>query len=448
VSLLFLLLWFAAPRGTASDPQVAIVLRNELLSTAAQNIDTRSHPVSTTILGSAVSGCQTTLTSTTLQPQRGDGCARFLIVSRGTVSSATVSRNQQVTVFGSGNHTFEVVKRVEFDGERLLTWPPYGTIYANETPVAISSYLDRVPIIGPLSNQIARSEVMRRRPQIQDAVAADVARDVLQQVNQSVDQRLSQLSGDLKQLQAQLQNVAPLASLAWSASSTNQELVLAGNPQREASAASIPRAATRLRQDEDFVVVISDSLASQLANHFIPQGLSLPDNALLASITDVGNSALSWNSIRTLRPSADVTPSLFSVAVPGEDTVRFQFEAGKIRAALKGKVIPRFGTPSEWLTTNIALTGQNGNDDHWVLRVTTEDGDTAGETTTTGTFWGNAVNQVTSSVIEQVDGANVSRWIPLQLPKQAADSAQLVRIDCRDGLLRAAFKLATPDENR
>jgi len=423
---------------------VSVAIHGRVLKQVAQDEDARKNDVRTTILGAAVSGCQTTLTSTTLRLLPSNGCAQFEVVSRGFVTTDTVSNSPQATILGQGQHDFEIIKRVEFDGDRIRTWHPHGWITARETPRQVFSRFDGVPLIGALSNQIARNEVLRRHPQIQDAVAADVARDVLNEINSSVDARLSQLSGQLGQLQRQVADIGPAASLSWDARSTENSLELVGRSEVPSSGpvSRLARGAVQLNDDEDIVVVVSEGFATRLASHFVPKGLSMPDTQLMASLASGTEKILDINTIQTLRPSADSQASLFSITPRPEDPIRIRFDSGVIETIFHGRVEPRIGFPSDWMTTEFRFTGAYGSEDHWTLRTLPSDESEESGTTTTGTIWGNAVSTVSSSIADQVNGVGVSRWIPIELPNLPDQQAQLVQVDCRDGLLRAAFRLA------
>jgi hypothetical protein len=426
-------------------PQIAVALRDTVLRAVADQEEIRNGRVQTMILGSQVTGSQTTTTSTTLVMQPCDNGARFHIVSRGWVLTSTVSANPQVIIEGTGAHNFEVIKPVEFDGNNLRTWPPHGRITARQSPQRVHSRFDGVPVLGVLGNRIAWSEVNRRQPQINDSVAADVAGDVLNQVNDTVDSSLNDLNRQLNRLRTQTSDWDSVSQLEWTARSTADSIVLLGNDVRSATPVNdvVPRAALNLGRNEDVVVVISESLASRMANQFIPSGSTIADTQLLAAMSGQSESVLDWNTVRTLRPASDPVASLFSVALPPSDSVQFQFESGKIHATLKGRVIPRIGIPSDLLTTRIALTGQLGSSDHWTLRVSQENDPEGVDTTQTGTIWGSAVANMTSSIIGQVDGLNITRWAPFALPNNLGSQAQLVQIDCRDGVLRAAFRLSS-----
>ncbi len=50
-----------------------------------------------------------------------------------------------------------------------------------------------MPLLGPLSDRVAWNEVLRRTPQINQAVAEDVSRDVLPKINRLIDEDFASL---------------------------------------------------------------------------------------------------------------------------------------------------------------------------------------------------------------------------------------------------------------
>src|SRR5690606_17830707 len=123
------------------------------------------------------------------------------IVNTGYVRSQTRNVHPQVLVDSLGNHQFEIIKPVYFDGQRLLTQRGYGTIRAHESPLNVQSNASGWPLIGPLADRIARHEIGHRSQEIDNAVADDLSRDVIPKVDAEADRELALLSERIRTLQ-------------------------------------------------------------------------------------------------------------------------------------------------------------------------------------------------------------------------------------------------------
>lgn len=448
------LILFATGAPAASEPQqsaaawVSVGLRESLLARVANQLTRRGDAVNTTILGAAVRGCQTTTTDSRIDLRPCDTYARLQVVNRGEVQSDTISTKPSVWIAGDGRHSFEIIKPVRFDGRRFLTQPAWGTIRAREAPRVVRSQFTQVPLLGPFADSIARAEVFRRLPETNQAVAADVARDVLDQVNRDVDARLADLNRQLLAVTRVVESQTAIPELTWTATSSDDALYLhSGADRREPGT---PRAATMLSMSpsEDMVVVVSEGLVNSIVARLIPQDVVLSDSQLLAAQTELRPSLLDWNTVRTLKPPADSGTMLFGVGLPGPNAVRVAFESGQIRTQLQGRIVPRIGSPGDWLTTELSLSGESATDDHFVLRVRrTDDNDRPSDSSllTAGSASGTAMSTVRAGLVEALDGLRVTRWVELPPEIGLAERLQLSQIDCAEGLMRLSFRLRSND---
>lgn len=437
-------------RLVSSQRAVGVGIQESVLRRLAEDTRTKSNDVHKMILGSVVHGCQTTTTFTSLELIPGESCARMHLISRGQVATSTISNHPQARIQGTGSHSFEIVKPVEFDGRQFLTVPAYGLVLASETPRLVESRLGRqLPLFAGVADRIAFSEVVRRLPQTNIAVAEDVAEEVLRDVNAAVDDRLRTLNRQLQTLTDQVESRYALPTLDWSATTSSGTLRLIGQSSDEFPVSPDPRMMQFLTPTaaEDVVVVVSDELVNDVVQRLIPPDTVLSDSQLLATSQEQRPSRLDWQTLATLKPPQESEMLMFGIGVPSQDGVRLAFEGGRITARLKGRVVPRFGTAGEWFTSELVFSGRSGTNDYWVLGAELPEGSSP-TATMTGTAAGTVVRTASQSFAALVDGLQITRWVDLPAPDGTTERLHLSRIDCESGLLRAGFRLDKSPESQ
>ena len=158
---------YAPPR--AGD--FSMTVRTELLTPFVNRETVESDNVATRVMEADVRGVQTTATSVRLQSLVSSVNARLHIQSTGTVSSNTIGYTRQAQVATLGNHTFDVIKPVFFDGRRFLTKQAYGALQVRQVPQAVTTVASGMPLLWPIGERMAWNEVYRRMPMSDSIVA-------------------------------------------------------------------------------------------------------------------------------------------------------------------------------------------------------------------------------------------------------------------------------------
>ena len=92
-------------------------------------------PVLSQVEDAQVSGHQTTSVRVRLSVSPGGQIAQLNLHGTGHVSSNTIGVTQQARVNSLGNHSFELIKPVFFDGRRFLTRRTHGQVIARTQPI-------------------------------------------------------------------------------------------------------------------------------------------------------------------------------------------------------------------------------------------------------------------------------------------------------------------------
>ncbi|MEZ6043773.1 MAG: hypothetical protein R3C20_25030 [Planctomycetaceae bacterium] len=369
----------------------AVVIRSSLVEKRVQEQRRESEPVTKELLGNPVQGCQTTITETRLRIVPDARWLHAEIITSGTVTSRTETRNPQALIHSDGLHRFEITKPVYINGPQLLTNKGYGVIQASQNPVRVMSIASMLPLIGPAADQIAWSEVLRRSPRIDRALAEDLSRDIIPRVDAGVDAELSKLNSTIQSIIPRVESLLQVSGQQLSTDSTEQSVrglilskELAGqlvlrqpNPDRERVAPDI-----ELADKEDVLVVLNDHLLNDVINRFVPGGLIITDNQLnrlraglskLLQSDDSPGMTLDVIQRQAERIAADLfTPeagvaTVFSVELAAQAPLQVIFSQGRITLRLTLRVIPTFGGTSQWMVIESRWKGITVDDNRWAL---------------------------------------------------------------------------------
>jgi hypothetical protein len=241
--------------------------------------------VSKLLMNTNVTGSQSTVTETRLRIVPDDKSLRFELLNTGDVTSQTTGFNPQATVDSVGQHHFEITKPLWFDGKTFLTLPAHGTIQASQTPQRVVSTAGaKMPLLGPLSDRVAWNEVLRRTPQINQAVAEDVSRDVLPKINRLIDEDFASLQKDVTMAQRKIGSIFGNVFHFAGAHDRPQDVVsvwtVDQSIHRDGSVPAMPAEAGAFRNDESVVAFVSEDSIESLLTQYFPAGLKLTDKQL------------------------------------------------------------------------------------------------------------------------------------------------------------------------
>lgn len=143
-------------------------------------------PVDDFILCAKVDGCQTTVTDVCIKLVPSVDTARFDIIAEGSISSSTQGVTDKATVFTQGNHWFQALKEVDFNGETFWTQPARIGVNANNYTTGAQTNIN-LPIFGAIANRIAVMKAEQMRPESEAIAVGRVQDRVLPEFNNGVD---------------------------------------------------------------------------------------------------------------------------------------------------------------------------------------------------------------------------------------------------------------------
>lgn len=464
-----LLLFFC---GTAAaqqqtTPGVALTIRSAVLEQLLKDSRSEQQPVSKTLLRSEVTGCQTTLTNSQLHILPNSRPLQFEVRTHGTVSSQTTGVNPQAVVESNGSHRFEVVKPFWFDGRRFLTRPSHGTIEAWQNPQRVfSSAGARMPLLAPLTDQVAWNRVRQMQPQINQAVALDLSKDIFPQVDRRVEQEFVRLQDRWLQAQQVLQQWYPEPWLEWSALARADSVLLTtafltntlthdaptARRQDPASLDASPvrnsvLAATALQPTEDIVLTVSEVALTELVATAIPGGSRITDTQL-QRLTEllpklITGQPESLAELAAITADKTAPATFFTLELPPSQPCIFSCSEGDLQVNFRFRILPLIGTDSGWMTTTLFLRGKRLNPDTWTITVrdTAVNASSDSKTVSTGTVWPTLVRSRIQSMLAATQEPALPTQVPLQLAGLPPARLTLQQADSRNGNMRIAFRL-------
>jgi hypothetical protein len=470
----------------ASRPLFGFAIRNALMEERFHRTRNEQEAVSKLLMNTNVTGSQSTVTETRLRIVPDDKSLRFELLNSGDVTSQTTGFNSQATVDSVGQHHFEITKPLWFDGKTFLTLPAHGTIQASQTPQRVFSAAGaQMPLLGPLSDRVAWNEVLRRTPQINQAVAEDVSRDVLPKINRLIDEDFASLQKDVTTAQRKIESIFGSTRLRWCSRSTGDVVSVWSIDQSlypDGSVLAIPAEAGAFRNDESVVAFVSEESIESLLTQYFPAGLKLTDKQLqkleLAGAGSDADPAFSLDRLMSiftaLRSSASEEAALFTLELGRKNPFQVKFIDGDIRVITTFQIHPKGSAASGWMTTTFNLRGKRLSDDEWTIAIRNVDvGEsggslaedspeelteqliipTAGEedrqpsvenagvtTVQAGTVWIPIIRNAAQSLAEKIPPVR----LPLEFDSAAivpgAPRFRLAKIDSANGMLRVGLK--------
>ncbi len=231
-----------SPAGIAGSPVVTEVpvdqntvmglmqgdLRFEITESFLQKFLSRSQQnsgaVQDFILGAQVTGQQTTLSNVSIDCLPSRNGARFNFEIQGTVQTSTTAYTPRATIAQQGNSQFRATKPVLFDGSKLLTKKATLLVMPNQKVLGAQTRHSRMPLLGPLANQIALGAAIAHTPQSNLIAGQKLIRKLQPQIDTQTDQNLKLANKALKEKVWDRLEQIKLVPVRQSAFSTDKKL--------------------------------------------------------------------------------------------------------------------------------------------------------------------------------------------------------------------------------
>ena len=426
-------------------------------------------------MNSEVTGQQTTVTETRIKLMPSADGIRFDVINSGDITSQTTGINRQALVESSGSQHFEATKPFWFDGTRFLTKPAYGTVQASQTPQRVVSAVGaRMPAFSGVGDRIAWNEVIRRGPQINQAVAEDVSRDVFPKVDRIVDNDFAALGLQWAKLQQSAENVLPSSAFKWiTRSGESLSSIWVAEDESSRPQSSIPRPLRTLDSSEDLAFFVSEAAVESMLSQYVRGGVSLTDNqlqqlqaAMEPRSGDTMNVTL--GRLQTAIKSIQLTQTeatLFSIELPKEKPLQVKFENGDVRLIMTFQVHPKLGASSGWMSTSFNFRGKRLSSQEWTMAVRSVDVNTLDGSGTTdavagqsdmglqipvpspevttvqaGTAWNSIIEAAAQSMGKKIPETPLPLEFSTGNALPGARQLRIVQVDSNDGILRCSFR--------
>ena len=371
-----------AERDVGAIPAL-VTVRIPTLEQLATDSREETQPVSKSVMNSNVTGRQSTVTETRLRIIPESRPLQFELQTSGQIRSETTGVNPQALVDSVGQHQFEIIKPMWFDGTIFRTQKSHGTIQALQTPTRVRSVAGtRMPLVAPLGDQLAWNKVMRLQPRINQLVAAEVSKDVVPEIDQVIDQRFRDLGNQWVSLQQTISNALPVFSKSWHAAASRQSVHL-WNAARSDTAdrrgtqhtGAAGGGFVELQAGEDLAVSLSEDVLTRAIAAVVPTGQTVPDVALprLKSAIQQTELADLPTMATQLRQVLKEAPALFALEFDERNPVTARCRDGQVDLTFHFRIHPNLGKASEWMSAAVSLTAEGLTRETWTVRVSSVD---------------------------------------------------------------------------
>lgn len=326
-----------------SRHNVVVIVTEDFANCIVARSDSQTSGVRDFILGADVVGCQQTNTNVRVDFLPRANCAELNLVLTGITNSNTVGMTSQARVNTLGNHRFQAVKRIYFDGIRITTLQPDAYVAANNQTVGATTQFSGVPLIGRIADQIAMNRAQEMRPQSQNIAAQKLAQRVVPEFNERIDTQLATLNRQLRTSVHQRLASLGVQISSRAVSSTDRDLSIAAFVGPPELAESLPPQPA-LQMGQKLTVAIHESALNNLIDEVGLAGISLTDQQLrgfgerLGDLLGSGTGDPAGPQLSD--PStADAAP-LATITFEDVDPLRVRIDDNRLEVRIRAKLKP------------------------------------------------------------------------------------------------------------
>ncbi len=216
------------------------------------------------ILGAQVTGQQTTLSNVSIDCLPSRSGARFNFEIQGTVQTSTTAFTPRATIAQQGNSQFRATKPVLFDGSKLLTKKATLLVMPNQKVLGAQTRHSRMPLLGPLANQIALGAAIAHTPQSNLIAGQKLIRKLQPRIDTQTDQNLKLVNKTLKEKVWDRLEQIKMVPVRQSAFSTDKKLYSDFQFSSQPVKQSIPK---EIVNDDVSLSIHEQFFVGLLANH-------------------------------------------------------------------------------------------------------------------------------------------------------------------------------------
>jgi len=191
------------------NANVRIAVAGDLLNRLLPQREPEHAPVRDTVLGTPVRGNSVTSTKVKVRLLPDPNRVRLALEINGTVSSLTRSSHGPATFYNDGDSCYTARKPLEIDLRGIHLSPAEVEVHHDTRLRGVRTNFDPIPLVGPLFQEVARSQHEKKQPAFNQEVRRKVAYRARGRIDSEAEQRLGELARRLRQ-----QVLEPVEALA------------------------------------------------------------------------------------------------------------------------------------------------------------------------------------------------------------------------------------------
>lgn len=174
------------------NANIRIAVSEDLLNRYIPTSATEEREVRDVILGNPVFGQSETVTQLRLNILPSSRSWRFALEASGEISSHTYSSRGPATFYSAAEARFRAEKRVVMQSHRIVDRPAYAVAENSTSLTGVDTRLDPLPIVGEVTQAIARRRYQRKLPAARSAAENRIASRAGTALDNEVAERLAE----------------------------------------------------------------------------------------------------------------------------------------------------------------------------------------------------------------------------------------------------------------
>jgi hypothetical protein len=257
------------------NANVRIAISADMINRLVPNVEPKTVPVQTTMLGSKVRGVSTVNSDLSVALEPADDRWAMRLEAKGQVNTSSTSNRDGVFIRTIGDNSFDAGKKIEITRDGATVLPTQVATSGTVRLRGIQSRYDSWPIIGSIVQAIAGDKFDSARPLSQRIANRRIQTQVAQEIDTQVDQKIDVAREKFSELLIVPMGRMSLQPQVVDLKSTERELIgryrLAGDWQ---TAASTPR--PRSPQNSLMNVQVHQSALNNTLEQVIPRDTLMP----------------------------------------------------------------------------------------------------------------------------------------------------------------------------
>lgn len=284
-----------------------------------------------------VTGCQWTHTDAWIDFKPSDNGLRFNLGLKGNIRVKSQGETHVATVYIAGRHGFRGHKEVLFDGYHFHAQPARVKVYANNCPSGAETCVSGLPLLGPLTENIAVKEARKQLPEANALTRRKIYQEAKPRFDREAAQNFTKAEYELEtRINGPLRQQGLYPDVRQFTSTEHDAMIRSRTMEggEIGGSATFPIA---VYPTHGILIQMHESLLNNAADRFDLEGKTFTPDELQAYVQDrIKQLTGSEANLEGMLPDSaadegsEESPKIETVTFYEEDAIRFNVEGGAI----------------------------------------------------------------------------------------------------------------------